>query len=103
MSVTKILQNEELRKDIFWMAVITVVACCSVYVYCITATVRNIVEKKNVLTDASDMSEKISAKEFQLISMQNTITPTYAEAQGFSDPTVKTFVSPQNVSFVYEY
>ena len=97
----KVLQNDQMRKDIFWGSVIVIAACACLYVYCITATVRNIVEKKTLAQKGATISEQISTKEFQLIAMQNTITLQYAAGLGFSDPTVKTFISPERVSFVY--
>ena len=98
---SKIIHSDHIRKEIFWMSLTVLAACVCVYVYCITATVRNIVENKTLAIQTTNISEQISTKEFQLISLQNTITLQYAATLGFSDPTVKSFVSPQRVSFVY--
>ena len=101
--ITKALHfntNEERSKEIFWGAVALIGLCACMYIYCITATVRNIVENKNLVAQASDLSGQISAKEFSYIALQNTITLQYAQSMGFSDAANKVFITPTSVSFV---
>ncbi len=88
------------RQNVFIASMVLIGLCAVAYIYCVTATVRNIVEKKNLTAQAQNIGAKISAKEFTYISMQNTLTMDYARSLGFAEATEKVFITPTNVSFV---
>ena len=88
------------RKDIFWVSLALIGLCLCSYIYFATQTVRNIVAKKDVAMESQNISQKLSSKEFALISMQNSVTLDYAASLGFSDAKNKVFITPSRVSFV---
>ena len=88
------------RRDVFWVSLATIGLLLCAYIYCVTVTIRNIVTEKRLTLEISNMNQKLSSKEFSLISMQNNVTLSYAESLGFSDPKQKVFITPRSVSFV---
>src|SRR5437868_10132476 len=95
----KILQFET-RKDIFWVSLGLIGLCACMYVYFITTAVRNVVSQRQVSAQASNLSEKISVKEFNFISVKNKVTMQYAQSLGFSEAKNKVFITPTSVSYV---
>lgn len=87
------------RRQIFLGALGIIGVCVCLYIYFVTTTIRNIVTEKHIASEVSDMSQKISSKEFELIAMQNKVTLQYAESLGFAEATQKTFITPTSVSY----
>ena len=88
------------RRNIFFMALGMIGLCMCMYIYLVTATIRNIVTEKIIASQISDMSQKVSSKEFALISMQSKVTLQYAQSLGFADAKEKVFITPKSVSYV---
>lgn len=88
------------RRNIFLMALTVTGLCVCMYIYLVTVTIRNIVTEKTIASQVSDMSQKVSSKEFALISMQSKVTLQYAQSLGFADAKQKVFITPKSVSYV---
>ena len=97
--LTKVLQLDT-RKDILWVSLSIIGVCVCVYVYLVTATVRNVVSKREMAKQITSMTEQLSTKEFDLISMESKITLSYASSLGFSEAKQKVFITPASVSFI---
>ncbi len=92
--------NIDKRKNIFYGAAALIGLCVCMYVYFVTTTIRNIVAEKQLSGQISDVSQKLSTKEFSFIRLQNNVTLSYAQSLGFVDPKQKVFITPKSVSFV---
>jgi hypothetical protein len=88
------------NKNIFFGAMTIIGLCVCMYIYMVTVTIRNIVTAKNISSEVSNMSEKISSKEFAFIDLQNKVTMNYAKSLGFAEAKQKVFITPRSVSFV---
>ena len=88
------------RKNIFWTATVVIGVCVSLYIYCVTTTIRNIVTEKQLSNHLSNMNQKISVKEFDLINDKSKITLDYARSLGFAEAKQKVFITPKSVSYV---
>src|SRR5882724_3301589 len=98
----KLLQFDT-RKDIFWTLTAVIGVCMCLYIYCITATVRNVVNTRHISLQAGNVSQQISSQEFAVIDMQSKITPEYAQSLGFVEAKDKTFISPTSVSVISKF
>lgn len=95
----KILQlNTE--KNIFWTLVGGLVFCLMLYMYCVNATIHNVVAREDLEAQATQLSFAISNQEFQYISLRNQITLPLAYSLGFSDAPEKVFVSKKSLNHV---
>lgn len=98
----KVLQlNTE--KTIFWSIVSLLLLSFGFYMYCINATVHNVVSRQNLEAEASALTLQIGNQEFQYISKRNSITLAMAHDMGFRDVSEKTFISDgssREVSFL---
>jgi hypothetical protein len=88
------------RKNMFLGAMTLIGMCMCMYIYMVTTTIRNIVAEKNISSQISDMSQKISSKEFALIGLESGVTLEYAQSLGFADAKSKVFITPSSVSYV---
>jgi len=88
----KILQLHT-EKNIFWTLAGIFLLCVGFYVYSITTTVHNVVERQNLENKASALALAIGANEFKYISMRNGITLSYAQSLGFTETHDKVFLS----------
>jgi hypothetical protein len=90
--VEKVLQlNRE--KTMFWTLVGILLFCAGFYMYCINATVHNVVARQNLETESSQLTLSIGSQEFQYISKRNGITMATAQELGFREVSAKTFIS----------
>ncbi|MFZ2693818.1 MAG: hypothetical protein WAX85_00770 [Minisyncoccia bacterium] len=90
--VEKVLQfNKE--KTIFWTLLGVLFLSLGFYMYCINTTVHNVVMRQNLESEASKLTLDISSKEFQYISLRNTVTLPSAYSMGFKDTYTKKFIS----------
>ena len=88
----KILQlNTE--KNIFWTLTAILLLCAGFYIYSITATIHNVVERQNLENKASSLSLSIGSEEFKYITMRGDITVGLAYSLGFKDSSNKIFLS----------
>jgi len=95
----KILQlNTE--KNIFWTLVGILAICGLFYMYSINVTIRNVVARQNLENKVSELSLSIGNKEFQYISLRNTVTLPLAYSLGFKDVKDKTYISRKTVGYV---
>ncbi len=97
--VEKVLQlNTE--KNIFWTLVAILAFCAMFYMYSINVTIRNVVARENLENKAAELTLTIGNKEFQYISLRNTVTLPLAYSLGFKDVTAKTYITKKIVGFV---
>lgn len=90
--VEKVLQlNKE--KTIFWSLLAVLVLCAGFYMYCINATVHNVVARQNLEAEGSSLILSIGSKEFEYISKRNSITIAMARELGFKDVSAKSYIS----------
>ena len=91
--MTKAITQFHKEKIIFWTLFGILVISIAFYMYCISATVHNIVLREKLESQATQLALDISNKEFQYISMRNSITLDYAHTIGFKDVPQKTFLT----------
>lgn len=95
----KILQlNTE--KNIFWTLVGVLFFCAVFYMYSINVTIRNVVARESLENKVAELTLAIGNKEFQYISLRNTITLPLAYSLGFKDVKEKTYISAKTVGYV---
>lgn len=95
----KILQLNN-DKAIFKTLIGVLLLCAGFYIYCINATVHNVVARQNLENEASTLTLALGSKEFQYITAKGDITLAYAHDLGFHNVVAKTFVSRKSVSQV---
>ncbi len=90
--VEKVLQiNKE--RAIFWTLLGVLLLSLGFYMYCIRATVNNVVARQDLEAESSGLTLSIGSEEFQYITKRNEITLALAYSLGFKDATVKTYIS----------
>src|SRR5579872_1715667 len=97
--VEKALQFDN-RKNMFWIAAVCIGLSVCLYIYFITATVKNVVLQKQLSLEVGNLSEEVSVKEFSSIALKDAVTLQYAESLGFAEAQNKVFITPTSVSFV---
>jgi|GEM_PF-1528615 len=96
----KILQlNNE--RTIFWILVSTLLFCMAFYMYCINATVHNVVARQNLENQSTQLTLAIGQEEFAYIGKVNNVTLSSAYALGFKNVSPKAFISPESNSVSY--
>ena len=90
--VEQVLQMNR-EKTIFWSLVGILFLSACLYIYFINATVRNVVLRQNLESQAATLTLNIGGEEFQYISKRNAVTLSLAYSMGFKDATVKTFIT----------
>lgn len=68
--------------------------------YCINATIHNVVGREKLESDATQLTLSIGSHEFQYISMRNKINLQLAYSLGFKDADTKTFISKKSLNYV---
>jgi hypothetical protein len=92
--VEKVLQlhiNRE--KQIFWTLAGILLLCAGFYMYCINATIRNVVARQNFESEATALTLSIGKQEFQYITMRNRVTLDVARSLGFNEVLATTYIS----------
>lgn len=97
--VEKVLQMNR-EKTIFWTLLGVLLLCCGFYMYCINATVHNVVLRQNFENESSNLTLAIGSEEFKYISKRNTITMELAYSMGFKEVTDKTFITKKSTKEV---
>lgn len=88
------------EKNIFWLLVLAITITFSLYIYFVTTTIYNIVEREKIESEKSALALNISSKEFELIKLKNEITLSYAKSLGFIEVKDKKYITPKSVGFV---
>jgi hypothetical protein len=70
-----------------------------VYIYAVTRTVHNIVDRQSIERELSLLSTNISEFEFQYIAIKNGVTIDLAKSLGFQLSSHTVFVSRATVAF----
>ena len=97
--VEKILElNKE--KTIFWSLLGALLLSLGFYMYCINATVHNVVVRQNLESEASSLTLEIGNKEFKYITKRNAVTLELAHSLGFKDVETKKFISRSSATKV---
>lgn len=78
---------------LFWVLVAATVAMLALYIYFISASVINIVLRKEMLLEISAAHSRIGDLEAQYLAITNTIDANYAEAEGFAFVDSPVYVS----------
>ena len=84
----------------FWALLGILILSVGFYLFCINNTVRNVVSRENLESEANKITLDISDKEFQYISMRNSVTIDLAYTLGFKDVSQKTFIKKGSGSVV---
>lgn len=100
--MTKTIAQINKEKAIFWALLSILILSAAFYMYCINSTVRNVVLREQFENEATKIALDISNKEFQYISMRNSITLEFAHSLGFKDVSNKTFLT-KNANTVVSY
>jgi hypothetical protein len=85
------IHNKE--KTIFWSLLAVLVLCAGFYMYCVNATIHNVVARQNIETESSQLTLSIGSQEFKYIGMRNGINIQLAYSLGFKDVANKTYIS----------
>ena len=87
----KILQlNTE--KNIFWTLISILLLCAGFYIYSVTATIHNVVERQNLENKATQLGLTLGGEEYKYIAQRNAVTLSYAYSLGFKDISEKKFI-----------
>lgn len=89
---TKIISYEA-RTRIFWMLISIMVASAGLYLFALTATVRNTALRQNLELAVSDLGSKESSLEYSYINLKNKISLEVAYAQGYQDISHPIYIS----------
>lgn len=90
--VEKVLQiNRE--RTIFWSLIVAIFLTVAFYMFCVNATVHNIVLRENLESEASDLVLSISNQEFQYIKAKSAISMETAKTLGFREVSQKTYIN----------
>jgi uncharacterized membrane protein YjgN (DUF898 family) len=100
--MTKAITQINKEKAIFWMLISILILSVGFYMYCIKATVKNVVLREELENQSIKIALNISNKEFQYISMRNSITLDFAHNLGFKNVANKTFIT-RNTNNVVSY
>jgi hypothetical protein len=76
--------------------------CATLYVYCVTTTIKNIVRVEDMHSQMSELSLALGQKEFDVIKLKNNVSLSYAETLGFVPVTSETYITKQSVGFLTE-
>ena len=89
--VEKVLQlNRE--RTIFWSLLSILILSIGFYMYCVNATIHNVVARQNMENEASQLTLALGSQEFQYITKRNEVTLPLAYSLGFKDVVTKTFI-----------
>ncbi len=90
--VEKVLQlNNE--KIIFRVLLGVLIFSLAFYIFCIRATIHNVVARQNLESESSKLTLSIGNQEFEYIAKRNAVTLQLAYSLGFSDAQVKNYIS----------
>ena len=88
------------EKIVFWTLSSVFVLSIAFYMYCIHATIQNVVLRDHLEEKAMALSLEIGNKEFEYITAKNNINLEMAKSLGFNQVTEKTFVSKKSVGYI---
>jgi hypothetical protein len=88
------------EKILFWTLSSAFVFCIGFYMFCIHATIQNVVLRENLEDKATALSLEIGNKEFEYITMKNSVNLNLAYSLGFSPVSNKTFISKKSVGYI---
>ncbi len=94
---TKVIPYET-RIRIFWMLVTVIVAAASLYLYALSATVRNTVARQGLELAVADLSSRESALEYKYLGLTSKISLGMAYAQGYQDISSPIYISKARTS-----
>lgn len=77
----------------FYILIGAVVFSAILYIYCINASVRNVVARKDTEKAISTLKNKVSELEYSYMSKESTITIDSAQSLGLSELKDKIFIS----------
>jgi ABC-type Na+ efflux pump permease subunit len=84
---------EDVREKLFWFLSVGVVVLFVLYVYIVSKTILNVVDRKTAEQSIKDVNSSISELESQYISLGQDINLAYAESQGFKEIAKIDYVS----------
>ena len=91
--------NIHKNKVIFLAMLLVSALSVVVYIYAVTRTVHNIVNRQSIETELSKLSTNISELEFQYIAIKNGVTIDFAKSLGFQLSNRTVFVTRATVAF----
>jgi hypothetical protein len=91
LALPRIFENPE--KKAFWVLVSIAVLAIGVYIYCICASVANIVLRKETSIELSTVSSHVGNLESEYLQRKTSLNKEYAESLGFTDIQHTAFVS----------
>ncbi len=89
----KINISNNIDKNIFTTLVVGIFLCIFLYVYFVSTSVVNIVQRKNIEVETQILGSNLSNLENEYISLNKNITLSYARSLGFVEPTHLLFIS----------
>jgi hypothetical protein len=98
-SVVLKLNNEDLKKNIFWFSLSIIVISMIFYVYFVISTVKNVVARDNIEIKNSELALLIGSKEFDFINLKNNVTLSLAESKGFKEVSDKVYITSKSLGF----
>jgi len=91
--VQKIITSGTMEKRLFYVLASALLLLSFFYAYYVNATVMNVVSRKAIQTQITDLSSAVSELEFEYMSYKNTITLAYTKSLGFNDVNDTIFIS----------
>ncbi len=90
---TKITTFDNIEKRIFKALIAGILFSAFLYIYFVSTSVVNIVQRKNIESETQGLSSNVGNLESQYISLNKNITLSYAKSLGYVEPRDISFVS----------
>jgi len=88
-----IIATSHIEKKVFFAIIGTLFVLASFYAYFVNRTVMNVVARKDIQTQMTELSSNVSEFEFKYMKYKNTITLDYTRSLGFSDARNTIYIS----------
>jgi hypothetical protein len=86
------------RVKMFWTIVAISILSLGVYIYGVSATIRNTVARQDLEAQVANLSAEQSSLEFAYIEEKNQVDIDLAYARGFSDIKAPVYISRTNTN-----
>jgi hypothetical protein len=98
--MTETIRTLQREHTIYW-ALLGVLGLCAVcYIYFVTSTIRTAVAIEDMETQMSELTLSLGQKEFNVISLKNNVSLSYAESRGFVPVASQIYITKKSVGFL---
>lgn len=97
---TKTLDLNNIERKLFWILVLLIVICLSMYLYSVTSLTMNGVTRDRTIGSAREISNMAGDLEQEYLGLQKNITLASAENLGFHEVSARYAGTPVKFSLV---